>query len=93
MVDWFNKKSVIFYPAMEIFSQLTVQMGCNYFPIISRSSYSRAGKKAEGVKLFPLYFPRETLFPARTSCCIWAWYKYHATLTARGEMYKGGSRR
>ena len=54
---------------MEIFSQLIVKMGCNYFPIISRSSYSRAGNKAEGVKLFPLYFPRETLFPARTSCC------------------------
>ena len=76
---------------MKIFSQLTVKMGCNYFPIFSRFSYSRAGKKAEGVKQYPLFFPRETFFPARNSCCIWAWYMYHATFTARGEMYKGGS--
>ena len=76
---------------MEIFSQLAAQMGCNYFPIISRSSYSRAGNKAEGVKLFQLYFPLVPIAVFRHGTCIMPslqhggkyirWARVHKNLT------------
>ena len=74
----------LFYPATEFFSQLTVKMGCNYFPIFSCFSYSRAGKKAEGVKQCPLFFPPVTVAVFGHGTCIMPRLQH-------GGTYKGGS--